>query len=285
MVKVFSYPGPVNYPVKSFDFSGGEVQVRVEPIPEDVREVTIESDIRSPRDLIETALTLNAVGNSFCPDYKIRLIVRYLPYSRQDRACAKGEAFSLGVILPFLTANLVAGDTLVTWDVHSGVAQDIFRDRKIPANFCNVTAADLLESLINDNGIFMDPDTIVISPDKGAVDRATEVKKKLGLSSVVYASKVRDPGTGEILRTEIPDYISYEGKPLLIVDDICDGGRTFIELAKVLREKKPSRIDLYVTHGIFSKGFEVFDDLIDFFYVANLFPNQAPENLLALNEQ
>jgi ribose-phosphate pyrophosphokinase len=285
MVKVLSYPGPVNYPVKSFDFSGGEVQVRLESIPGDVREVSIQSDIRTPRDLIETALTVNAVSNISGSDYKIRLLLRYLPYSRQDRACSTGEAFSLDVILPLLTQNLGTGDTLVTWDVHSEVAQKILLDRDIPVNFCNVSAADLLEDLLNYNGIFIDPDTVVISPDKGAVERATKVKDKLGLSSVVYASKVRDSGTGEILRTEIPDYISYEGKPLLIVDDICDGGRTFIELAKVLREKKPSRIDLYVTHGIFSKGFEVFDDLIDFFYVANLSPTQKPENLLAINEQ
>ena len=37
--------------------------------------------------------------------------------------------------------------------------------------------------------------------------------------------------------------------------DICDGGRTFIELAKAIKERtQDSEIYLVVTHGIFSAG-------------------------------
>jgi ribose-phosphate pyrophosphokinase len=57
----------------------------------------------------------------------------------------------------------------------------------------------------------------------------------------------------------------------LIVDDICDGGRTFIELAKVLRPLTNGSIFLYVTHGIFSQGLDVFKGVIDHIYTANLF--------------
>ena len=53
------------------------------------------------------------------------------------------------------------------------------------------------------------------------------------------------------------------GKSVLIADDICDGGRTFIELAKVLKERGAAHIHLHVTHGIFSKGKAVFEGLID----------------------
>ena len=54
-----------------------------------------------------------------------------------------------------------------------------------------------------------------------------------------------------------------------IVDDICDGGRTFIEIAKYLKEADSidsSRIHLMVTHGFFTKGLGVFDGLIDHIY-------------------
>ena len=94
------------------------------------------------------------------------------------------------------------------------------------------------------------------------------------------ATKIRDTATGEILRTAIytPDPESKEGEefhknytnPYIIVDDICDGGRTFIEIAKVIRNEiyNDARVELYVTHGIFSKGMEVFEGLIDkiFYY-------------------
>jgi ribose-phosphate pyrophosphokinase len=40
----------------------------------------------------------------------------------------------------------------------------------------------------------------------------------------------------------------------LIVDDICDGGATFVALARKLREAGAIEVSLFVTHGIFSKG-------------------------------
>jgi ribose-phosphate pyrophosphokinase len=287
MLKVLSYPPETEHQLRSFDFSAGEVQVRLDPLPPDLKEVTVEADIRNSRDLVETALTLDAINHQTNDgNTSIRLILRYLPYSRQDRPCTKGEAFSLRTALSILTSPLVPGDTLVTWDVHSPVAQTL-----VPGgvSFVNVKAADLIQDLFSKVDLIPDPETIVISPDKGAVDRATEVQKALGLSKTVYASKVRDPDSGAILRTEVPEYVDYKGKNLLIVDDICDGGRTFIELAKVLRTYEPAQIDLYVTHGIFSKGFHVFENLIDNFLVANLFPpattQVTPENLYYLYRQ
>jgi len=287
MLKVLSYPPETEYQVRSFDFSAGEVQVRLDPLPPDLKEVTVEADIRNSRDLVETALTLDAINHQTNDgNASVRLILRYLPYSRQDRPCAKGEAFSLRTALSILTSPLVPGDTLVTWDVHSPVAQTLVPDG---VHFVNVKAADLIQDLFSGVDLIPDPETIVISPDKGAVDRATEVQKALGLSKTVYASKVRDSDSGAILRTEVPEYVDYKGKNLLIVDDICDGGRTFIELAKVLRAHEPAQIDLYVTHGIFSKGFHVFENLIDNFLVANLFPpattQVTPENLFSLYRQ
>jgi ribose-phosphate pyrophosphokinase len=64
-------------------------------------------------------------------------------------------------------------------------------------------------------------------------------------------------------------------RDFLIVDDICDGGRTFIELAKVLRPLTSGQVKLYVTHGIFSAGFEALAGL-DRIFVANPFPADLP---------
>jgi ribose-phosphate pyrophosphokinase len=43
---------------------------------------------------------------------------------------------------------------------------------------------------------------------------------------------------------------------LLVVDDLCDGGGTFVGLGQVL-DAKGFDTDLYVTHGLFTKGTEV----------------------------
>jgi ribose-phosphate pyrophosphokinase len=78
--------------------------------------------------------------------------------------------------------------------------------------------------------------------------------------------------TGNITATKVDSNTSTfvgSNKRFLIVDDICDGGRTFTELAKVLKKWTDMPVDLYVTHGIFSKGMSVFDGLIDNIYCAN----------------
>ena len=276
---------------KTFHFSAGETQVRLSPLPQGVRKILVRADIHNSQTLMELLLTLDAIDHI---EYwgPVELILPYLPYSRQDRACAPGEAFALSVLVNCLAPYFDPypyhgiGDTITTWDVHSNVAQTLF-DSKFEGVFQNVTAASLLQNFELEKDVVFNPSTIVIAPDKGAVERASQVQKSLGLSETVYATKVRNPDNGEILRTEVPEEVNYRGKNLLIVDDICDGGRTFIELAKVLRDYEPSRIDLYVTHGIFSKGFEVFEDLIDHFYVANLLPNNffyeyLPTNLTFL---
>ena len=71
--------------------------------------------------------------------------------------------------------------------------------------------------------------------------------------------KHRDVLTGQITGTSIIG--EAEAKTGIIVDDICDGGRTFIELAKVIR-KDYDKLILCITHGIFSNGF---DELFKYF--------------------
>lgn len=94
----------------------------------------------------------------------------------------------------------------------------------------------------------------VVSPDAGAEKKAKEVGKQVK-ADVFAASKVRDTMTGQIISTEIRGDV--KGRNLIIIDDICDGGATFTELAKKLKEKGANDIYLYVTHGIFSKGLDV----------------------------
>lgn len=294
----------VSLRLHTFQFSAGETQVRIQNLEEiegkEILFVKVKSQVYSSQDLVELALTLGAINNiREYKDFDVWLEIPYLPYSRQDRCCAPGEAFSLRTILGILAGSLEYGDSVETWDVHSEVAEKELDLRGI--NLINIEPerflSDYVEGLVTAWDDVRKPpyaagdqNVIVIAPDKGAVGRADEVRKKLQFSQTVFATKVRETDTGKILETVVPTDVDYSGKRLLIVDDICDGGRTFIELAKVLRKHNPESIDLYVTHGIFSKGFEVFEDLIDNFYVANLLPNRGfyettPTNLHIITEQ
>lgn len=100
----------------------------------------------------------------------------------------------------------------------------------------------------------------VLLPDEGAQARYQLPKEIPGYSrnivniKTLFCSKVRDPETGKLSGFTIPEAYEFEYRDCLIVDDICDGGGTFLGIAEKLA---PLNLEtsMYVTHGIFSKGF------------------------------
>lgn len=96
---------------------------------------------------------------------------------------------------------------------------------------------------------------VLVSPDAGAYKKVFELGTNLELP-VVAGVKHRD-SEGKI---DLQFTGDVKDKNCLIVDDICDGGYTFIVLAKKLLEQGAKRVYLYVTHGYFSKGINVLED-------------------------
>jgi len=113
----------------------------------------------------------------------------------------------------------------------------------------------------------MPADAVVIAPDKGATARVRDMVKGSPWFTVVQCLKDRDPATGRIGGVVVQDPSRVAGKTCIIVDDICDGGATFVALARVLRDHGATAVHLYVTHGIFSKGLPL--DGIDKVYTTN----------------
>jgi ribose-phosphate pyrophosphokinase len=233
-------------PFKSFTFSGGEVSVKLESSlyfnGDLTRPFTITSALTSSDKIMELAMITDALRRQYGASIKIELYIPYLPYARQDRVCAPGESLSLAVIAQFI--NSLKFDVVRICDVHSDVALALIDRVK------NVEVQDILnERLVGVSG-----DVVLVAPDAGAIKKVLKVSQKTGLP-MVRADKIRDVSTGAITDTVV--YSDHIGnKSFLIVDDICDGGRTFIELEKKLRPLTDAYVYLYVTHGIFSKGLE-----------------------------
>ena len=158
---------------------------------------------------------------------------------------------------------------LVTiYDPHSQVTIDMLNNSKIISLLDIVCNSVLADKIKREN-------ISIVSPDKGATSKVQLVGKMIG-EDVICASKVRDTKTGNIVATEV--YGDVFGKKCILLDDICDGGRTFIELAKVLRNKGAEQIYLYVTHGIFSKGLDVLKQYFDHIYCYQTVGNQQLDN-------
>ena len=246
-------------PIRTFTFPGGEAQVRIEdPDPAPQPSVTIEAGITSANSLMEVLLLTDAVRRHYA-DPAIHLVCPYLPYARQDRVAYPGEALAASVLCKLLNAQGYA--SVEVWDAHSDVSLALLdRVRNRPAS-------DFACPVIG-------PEDVVVAPDQGAVKRAGACARLAGVP-LVLAEKARDTNTGAITGTLVhSDHIG--ARNFLIVDDICDGGRTFVELAKVLRPLTAGQVKLYVTHGIFSQGFEPLHPALDRIYVANPFPPSLP---------
>ena len=111
---------------------------------------------------------------------------------------------------------------------------------------------------------------VLVSPDAGAYKKVFDVAKEFKIEKIITATKVRDLETGNIIRTDIPVLDQHNNLKYVIVDDICDGGRTFIELAKAIKDSRPTaEIYLVVTHGIFSFGFDFLVQYFDGIYCTN----------------
>lgn len=114
--------------------------------------------------------------------------------------------------------------------------------------------------------------TIIVAPDAGAYKKAYKFAKAVGAKDVLSFNKVRDMATGDIV--EITPTSDFDPSlPHFVLDDICDGGRTFIELGQVLADV--DQLELGVTHGIFSKGVEVLESYYNHVYTTDSFHGEA----------
>lgn len=196
-------------------------------------------------------------------------VVLHVPYflgARSDRRFEEGTVHYLKeVICPII--NSLKFDAVVVLDPHSDVLEACLDNMVKIDNHLIVKSA--LTAIDNKNDA---RDRIcLVSPDAGAYKKIFDVAKKFEINKVITATKVRDLKTGKILHTEVPLSDSYHGDiKFVIVDDICDGGRTFTEIAKAIRDQLPNaKIYLIVTHGIFSAGEEPLKEYFEHVYTTN----------------
>ncbi len=251
-------------------FPGGERHVQI--VSRDdfdlIESVLIRAYVNSSDDILDYLLLENALLK-IKPNLKIDLELPYLPYARQDRVCSYGQAFSLEVIAALLKINKKR--KIFVWDCHSVVGLNL-------TGAINITSESIIAkstSLLNE---FKNPNVILVCPDKGALRRSEAVGIAFGVNEIVLCEKVRNPSNGKITGMSVAAN-DLTMKTAIIIDDICDGGMTFIGIAKALKELNCSSVVLYITHGIFSKGLGVFDNLIDRIYTTDSFPQTNHEKL------
>lgn len=231
---------------ESFRYPGGELQVRLLPDQLETIRGTVNAHVTAHiqnGDIMELALLTDALGNIEDHHWHYaHLHLPYLPYGRADRRFVEGDSFGLSAFGYMLSALMY--DKVTTVDVHSRVAADhITNFENYPPEIYINRAANDIQKEYPENS-----DLTILLPDQGASRYKLDF---IGLP-IVQGNKVRDAGTGKLSGFVVP---KIKTRNVLIVDDICDGGGTFVGLANAFPKGSPYRLFLYVTHGLFSKGY------------------------------
>ncbi|SHH31305.1 ribose-phosphate diphosphokinase [Flavobacterium johnsoniae] len=229
---------------QSFTFSGGEPHIKIVPDFDTNRKVTITHRLNSFNDLGLLCVTVDALRRM---DVKIiELFIPYFPAARQDRVMIPGEPLSVKVYADIINAMQL--NKVFVFDAHSEVTPALLNNSTVIPNYA------FIKEVLNKIG----QNVKLISPDGGALKKIYKVSEFLGGVEVVECSKSRDVKTGKLSGFKVYED-DLQGIDCLIVDDICDGGGTFVGLAEELKKKNAGKLYLAVSHGIFNKGFEVLD--------------------------
>jgi len=235
-------------------FPDGEKYVRILGSSE---EVTVVQSTFAPQDehLIELILIADALREKGVR--RLRAVIPYLAYSRQDRVTKEGEPISVRAVLRSLA---VYYDELYVFDLHNPETLRFFPGKAVNLSPARAIAEYFGEKL---------GEGIVLAPDKGALMRAKAVAEKLGLE-YSHFHKVRISPTEVQMK---PVDVDVKGKNVLIVDDIISTGGTMIRAANLLRDMGAEKVFVAATHGVFAEGaIESVSKAVDELAVTNTIP-------------
>lgn len=172
-------------------------------------------------------------ADQFYPNY-IELDMPYCPHARMDRVKNSGDLFTLKYFAEII--NSLNFSRVRILDAHSNVAPALI-DR-----VRNCSPAPFIEKAISN--IKNEANLIAFYPDEGAMKRYSDIANM----PYAFGIKKRDWNTGKIEGLNIQNQELVKDKDVLIIDDICSRGGTFLHSAFALKAAGAKRIFLYVTH-------------------------------------
>lgn len=251
-----------------FNSDKSDIIYEISNFPDSQRSVEILSDVKNLNVTISRSikkfrdLELVICANQTLRHLGVKEVFLYAPYligTRSDRRFhPRGIHYIKDVIAPIINSQKF--DSVMVLDPHSDVLEACI-DNFVGLNNYHIVKEALIKI---DNKDGARNRLYIVSPDAGAMKKIYGVAKEFDIENILCANKVRDIKTGRIVRTDLPDHKTESIENYVIIDDICDGGRTFCELAKIIKEKNPtSKIHLIVSHAIFSSGLS---ELEKYFY-------------------
>lgn len=244
---------------KIWSFPNGEWGVKLDPTLHPDNHESIVLDFHWPDPLNPDLMLPILMGAAIRQVYGRKRILRmpYMPYLRQDRSFEHGIPIASAIAAKMLCSVFSEIETL---EPHS-----------IPCPGVKfIEFSPNLSELIGDRIQIVYPDENVIP--LCSMDFSYMRFKKIRIENAI--------------RMELDEGEKHSDiDAACIVDDLCDGGATFIECARQLREMGFKKVVLCVAHGLFSKGVDhLFNNGIDKIITTDSVCKLEPrENLRILN--
>ena len=191
--------------------------------------------------------------------HRINVIMPFLYESRQHKR-TKRESLDCALALRELTDMGVTN--IITFDAHDPRVQN-----SIPLHgFDNfATTYQFMKALLRaEPDLSVDKEHLmIISPDEGAMHRAVYFSNVTGVDMGMFYKR-RDYST--IVNGKNP-IVAHEflgsdlrGKKVIIVDDMISSGESMLEVARQMKERGAKKVFVCTTFGLFTDGFEQFDE-------------------------
>lgn len=221
-------------------FSDGEINVRIN---ETVRghDVFVLQSFSPPvnENIMELLVMVDAFKRASANS--IAVVIPYFGYARQDRKAKGRDPITAKLVANIIT---VAGATRVlTIDLHAEQIQGFF---DIPLD--NLYSFPVFIDEITKQYGNLKKNIVVVSPDVGAVRRASKLAEKLQVPLAILDKRRPADNVAEVVNI-IGD---VKGKIALMFDDIIDTGGTMIQGAQALKKAGAERILACATHGVLS---------------------------------
>lgn len=228
-------------PLEIYVFPDGEKRVRVlEKIVNEDCVVVQPTSPQPDKSYMELFFIVDALRRSGAS--KIRAVIPYLGYQRQDHVFREGEAVSLEVIATLLKWGGV--DEVISFDLHSIKIPEIFKIKLNHLSALSIFAKEIKK---------MGNNTVLISPDSGGIRRIKLLSSMLDNMSFAVIKKDRDLATGRVTMSGIEgESASWRKENAVIVDDMISTGGTIASASELLKKKGVKNIYVFATHAVFS---------------------------------
>ena len=248
-----------------FKFPDGEIQIslgefsRKDP-------VCVECRITNSDELFILTQVIDILNRQ---DVKYFIYIYYLMGMRMDRVMDFNRPFTLKIILSILGNS--NAEQISVLEAHS----DVIYNYRFGRKFLSIPKPNIYKlSKLNIDGAYQ-----IVLPDAGAKKRYEHYFTE----STITCSKIREESTGKILEIKIDNPEDLNGSPLMLVDDLCDGGGTFCGIAECFKKigVPKDMLNITVTHMVNPKGIENLSKNFNHVWFTNSYKDweNLPENV------